>query len=406
MLFQILVVIGIAQASQRDCATIVSYKDFYFCSLEKHPKYEISRLKVTEGEAAVEKASQWQNPEVSLKSTGGDKAGEKVGATELETTISVSQLWLRSSKKDIAEAEKKIANIESQESLLNAQKELIKDLYRLRQLNTELELVNETLTTFETIRKQYRGKLARGPEQEITLNLVELATSDYELKKNHLATEKSEISAKIKALWGQNFEIKKEFLPPIKEKWPEPSSISAMKNSFEVQKLSLENEKARAEKDLVQRESWPSLDMGGIINRTTEGPTQYMNYGVSAKMSFPLVSLNGGARKLANTRALQARLMSDWALRKAENDKEILIQKYKSSVDSLKKSSNQEEIKRKHQKIDALFRQGLASGGLVIEAHRQITEYTESQNEHENSAIEAFLEIKTLSGENFEEILQ
>lgn len=397
---------SLAQAGQRDCTTVDSYKDFYFCSLERHPKYEISKLKVTEGEAAVEKASQWQNPEVSLKSTGGDKAGEKVGETELEATISVSQLWVRGSRKDIAEAEKKIANIESQESLLNAQKELIKDLYRLRQLNTELELVNETLATFDTIRKQYRGKLARGPEQEITLNLVELATSDYELKKNHLATEKSEISAKIKALWSQTFEIKKEFLPPLKEKWPEPSNISAMKNSFEVQKLSLENEKAMAEKDLVQRESWPSLDMGGIVNRTTEGPTQYMNYGVSAKMSFPLVSLNGGARKLADTKALQARLMSDWASKKAENDKEILLQKYKSSVDSLKKSSNQEEIKKKHQKIDALFRQGLASGGLVIEAHRQITEYTESQNEHENSAIEAFLEIKTLSGENFEEILQ
>lgn len=405
-MFIFMLLVHFAKADQVSCSTIKSFKDFYLCTLEKHPKYSVSKLKVAEGEAAVEKASQWQNPEVSLKSTGGDRAGEKVGSTELAATFSVSQLWMRGSRKELAEAEKRIVGIESMESLLSAQKGLIKDLYRLRQLDTELELVNETLLTFDTIRKQYKGKLARGPEQEITLNLVELATSDYELRKNHLSTEKSEIVSNVSAIWGAGFEIKKEFLPPVKISWPELSRIQNISHSYETQKLIAENEKALVEMQLVQKESWPSLSVGPVLERSTEGPTQYMNYGITMNMSFPLVSLNGGARRLAETKAMQTQLMSDWALKKSQNEKEILIKKYQSSVESLKKSSSQDEIRKKHQKIDGLFRQGLASGGLVIEAHRQIIEYTTAQNEHENSAIEAFLEIKTLSGESFEEIFQ
>jgi len=383
-----------------------NHKDFYYCSLEKHPKYEISKLKELEGDSLVDKASQWQNPDATLKSVTGSKAGEQVGGTELEMTFSISQTWIRSAQKEIAEADKKISNIEAKETLLSVQKELIKDLYRLRQVDIELDLVNETLATFDTIRKQYRGKLARGPEQEITFNLVELATSDYELKKNHLTTEKAEITSKIKAIWGPEFELKKTYLPPLKEKWAEISSAISMKSSFEVQKAIVEGEKALAEQNLVQKESWPSMGIGPVIARNTEGPSQYFSYGINFSMTLPLVSINGGSRKLAESKMLQAKHSSDWAIKKSQSEKEILLQKYKSSVESLKKSSNQSEINKKHQKIDNLFRQGLASGGLIIEAHRQITEYTESQHEHENAAIEAFLEIKTLSGDSFEEIFE
>lgn len=387
------------------CAQVHSFKDFYKCSIEKHPKFRISQLKAEEGAAAVEKASQWENPELSIKSLGGDKAGEKMGETELEATVSVSQLWLRSSRQDIAEAEKKLTQVESQEMRLELQKQMIRDLYRMRQLMGELELVSETLETFSSIRKQYQSKFVRGPEQEITLSLVELASSDYELKKNHLMLEKAEIDSRLKAMWGDSFEVKNEFLPSVKTKWPELNLAKSMNHSFETQKFKLENEKAIAEKQLAQKESWPTFAVGGVINRTTEGPTQYMNYGVLAKLSLPLFSLNGGARRLAETKAVQTQLLSDWALKKSDNDKEILLQKYRSSVESLQKISNSEQVQKRHKKIDLLFKQGLASGGLIIELHRQIIEYTESQNEHENSAIESFLEVKTINGENFEEIL-
>lgn len=406
MFIYLSILLNLAQANSPDCNNIKTFKQFYFCTLERHPKFEISKLKFHEGDAIVEKATQWQNPEFGLKSTTGDFAGEKVGSTELEMSFSLSQLWLRDDLKNIAEADKKIATIEAKETLYSVKKELIKNLYRFRQLEAELELVDETITTFDAIKRQFKSRAVRGPEQEITLNLVELATSDYELQKNHLSIEKSEIMSKLKAVWGSDFVLKKEYLPPFRDNWMEISSDKMIGLNFEVQKINAENEKALAEQRLTEKESWPSLSVGPNLTRNTEGPSQYYSYGFNLNMSVPLVSLNSGGRKLANYKAQQARLSADFANKKANSENEILLQKYKSSIESLKKASNQEEIKRKHHKIDSLFKQGLASGGLVIEAHRQITEYTESQHEHENSAIEAFLEIKTLNGESIEEIFQ
>lgn len=405
MFIQIFLFLSVAQAAPNySCDKISSYKEFYFCTLSKHPRFEVSKLKVIEGEAIVDKASQWQNPDLTAKSITGTNAGENVGSTEVGLSVSISQLWVRGAVKDIARAEKKLTDIESKESLLGIQKDLIKDLYRLRQIDVELELISETIATFDKIKGQYKGRLARGAEQEITLNLVELATSDYELKKNHLAIEKASIISELKAIWGNDFQVKKEFLPPLKEKWPEVQTTANLAPSFEAQKVKAEFEKAQAEESLANRESWPSLSVGPVMERNTQGPTQFIQYGVNATLSLPILSWNGGGRKLAEVRALQTKLLAESANKKFQTEKEILLNKYKSSVESLKKSSNQKDINKKHSSVDGLFKRGLASGTLVIEAHRQITEYTESQHEHENSAIESYLEIKALSGESIEEI--
>ena len=60
---------------------------------------------------------------------------------------------------------------------------------------------------------------------------------------------------------------------------------------------------------------------------------------------------------------------------------------------------------KKHLRVDSYFRQGLASGGLVIEAHRQMFEFMQSQHEHENAAIEAYINLMTLVGGEVEGIL-
>lgn len=405
MILSLFFLVNSTFAQGTNCSNIKNYKDFYRCSLEKHPKFEVSRLKAEEGSALEEKASQWKNPDLDMKSVLGTNAGESVGSTEVSLSIPLNQIWVRGAQQDLASAEKRIVNIEAKETLLEAKKSLIKDLYRMRQIDDEMELSDEVLKAFDTIRKQFRGRLARSPEQEITLNLVELASSDYELKRNHLVTEKSEISSRLKSIWQSQTEIKKDHLPPFKEKWPDILDSIKMSPSIESQKLVAESERALAEKRLVDRESWPEFKAGPVIERSTEGPSQYYSYGFNLSVSLPIFSINGGARKLASTRAQQAKLMSDYAIKKADLEKDILVQKYRSAVASLKKSSNREDVKNKHHRIDSLFKQGLASGALVIEAHRQITQYTESQHEHENAAIEAFIELKTLGGEDIEEIL-
>ncbi|MES2767856.1 MAG: TolC family protein [Bdellovibrionota bacterium] len=390
-----------------NCTSIKTYKEFYKCTLEKHPEFEVAKLKIQEAEAVIDKASQWQNPNLDVKSISGKLAGENIGSTELSLSIPLSQIWTRGAQMDAGRADKKIADIEAQLSLLSVKKQLIKDIFRLRQVNDEIELNSEALGAYDKIKNQFKARLARGPEQEITFNLVELATSDYELKKNHLTTERTEILARIKGIWGAGFDIKKEYLPPPKEKWPELPKEINIGQSFESRKVMAESDKASAEYNLAVRESWPEVSAGPTVERSTEGPVQYTSSGFNLSISVPILSWNGGGRNLAETKAKQSRLLSEYAHRKAQIEREIVIHKYRSAVESLKKSSAREDVRKKHTRIDSLFRQGLASGGLIIEAHRQITEYTESQHEHEVSAIEAYLDIKALTGdENIEELLQ
>lgn len=405
MLFFTLLIFNFTIARAESCITINSYKDFYHCTLQKHPKFEISKLKLKEGEALLAKASQFENPEIGVKSVGGNFAGESIGTTELSLSVSLSQLWKRGPTQRIAEAEKKILDIESQQMLLTVKKNLIRELYRLRQIDVELELVEETLNAFATIQRQYRARLAKGPEQEITLSLVELASGDYELKKYHLVTEKSEILSQLKAIWGPDFKIKNSYLPPPKRKWPDISNKAAMNKSFEIQKFAAETERAIAELGVAKSESWPSVAIGPIVERNTDGPKQFYSFGVNATFTLPLLTINGGARNLANAKLQQSKLLSDYAIQRSQTEKEILIYRYMASIESLKKSPSREDVTKKHTRVDNLFKQGLASGGLVIEAHRQINEFTAAQHEHENAAVEAYLEIKTLSNEDIEEIL-
>ena len=402
LLLLVVLRIGFADA----CDSVRTHKDFFRCSLEKHPRYGYSKLKLEEGKVLEERAAQWKNPSADLKSMGGNQAGEQVGSTELSLHFLVNQLWVREAQKNLAGAERRMGNIEASRQVLEAKRELVKDMHRMRQVEDELELNGEVTKAFAMIRQQLRSRLARNPEQEVTLNLVELATSEYELKKNRLVREKSEILSRFRAIWSESFELKPEFLPPVRDVWPEISATDKITPRYDLQMAMAESERALAEKRVVDWESWPEIRVGPVIDRSTQGPAQYYSYGVSVSAMLPVFSTNRGARRLAAARASQATLLSDAARRKVDLEKEILLQRYRSAVASLQKSSNRQDVRRKHQGIDRLFRQGLVGGALVIESHRQITGYTESQHEHENVALDSYIELKTLSGENVEEIFQ
>lgn len=406
MLLSLFISFSMAHAKENTCADIKNATDFYQCSLQKHPEFEMSQLKAEEAEALVSKAKQWQNPQLEVKSVAGKKNDEAHESTEISLAIPVSQLWTRGAQGEVGEAEKKLSEIDAHESLLSVRKSLIKDLYRLRQIESEQKIVDESVEAFDRVKSQLRSRRARGPEQDISLNLIELASGDYELKKNHLVIEKEEISARIKSLWGPDFEIKKQYLPSPKLAWPMLVDKSDFANSLASRKISALNTKAAAESKLANRESWPSLSAGPTLEKNKEGSTQYDSYGFNLSVSIPIFSQNGGARQYADIKNRQALLQSKYALKKAQLEKSIFIQKYQTAVASLKKSSNRDEVQKKHHFIDRLFKQGLASGGTIIEAHRQITEYTESQHEHELTALDAYIEIKNLNGENIEEIIQ
>lgn len=394
-------------AKNNSCTNIKQTRELYLCALENHPEYKAATMNQDIAKASGAQVSQWPNPELSIKSVSGKNAGENVGGTEVAVSIDVTELLIkRPALYSAGKSERKLLTVSAQEDEFKAKSQIIKDLYRYRQLLDELELVSEALETFKKIENQFRARKVRGPEQEITLNLVELAQGDYELRKNHLALEKADLESKYKGVFGEKFEFKKDFLPPLQKNWPEVQSAQVSKNTFDLRRAEAERERSEAEKSIALMDSFPKIAAGPVFERTTEGPTQYTSSGFNVTASIPIFSWNGGARGIAEKNKIKAQLMHDYAIKKADLDKELIFQKYKSAVESLKKATSAEALKKKHERIDSLFRQGLTSGNTVIEAHRQILEFTESQHEHEITALDSLMYIHVLSGKDAGEVIK
>ncbi|MBK9294517.1 MAG: TolC family protein [Oligoflexia bacterium] len=389
------------------CKAIKSTRDLYGCILQNHPDYKSSQVNHEIASAARAKINQWPNPQVSLKSVAGTRAGENNGSTEVGVTVDLTE-WLvkRPALSGLGKSEEKSLKVDAEEKEFKVKLQVIKDLYRLRQLTEELEIATDAMGTFSKIENQFKSRRARGPEQEITLNLVQLAQGDYQLKKNHLTIEKAEIELKYKSVFSDRLELKKEWLPTLKSTWPEVKVTQFSRAPFELRKAEAEKEKAEAEKGIANVDSWPKISAGPVIERNTEGPAQYYNYGFNLNVSLPLFSLNGGAREFAGKNLIKSEYEYNYALKKAPFANQILIQKYESAVEALKKSSDGDSLKKKHNLIDSLFRQGLTSGATIIEAHRQIYDFTTSQHEHEMTALDGYLMINFLSGKDPEEFLK
>jgi outer membrane protein, heavy metal efflux system len=390
-----------------DCSLIRNSWQLYECALESYPDYRAALLTKEAGSSVREKANQLPNPELSIKSVSGKNSGELVGGTEIGISMSLTELLVkRSALMKSGRAEEKLMVIEGQEQEFKAKTTIILALYRYRQLLVEVEFIEEAISAFSKIEKQFRSRRALGPEQEITLNLVELAQGDYQLKKNHLAVEKNEIETKFKGLFGLKFELKNEVLPLPKQNWPDISLAAISQNTLELRKLEAERDKLESEKSIANAESWPKIAAGPVVERSTEGSNQYTSYGFNLTVDIPILSWNGGARDLAGKNLFKAQIQYDYALKKAELEKQLLVLKYKSAVDSLKKSTNGDGIKRKHVQVDSFFKQGMTSSSIVIEAHRQLTEFTESQHEHERVALESLMYLNLLSGKDPSEVLK
>ena len=390
-----------------DCSSSANIKSFYECVLQYEPGYKEANLIQSAAKASRDVISKWPNPQVEVTSISGENAGEKVGGTEVSVSLSVSDLLIkRPALSKSGRIEEKLLTVESEEAAFKAKSQIIKDLYRYRQITDELELVDEALSTFKKIEQQFKSRSARGPEQEITLNLVELAQGEYELQKNHLTVELSEILSKYKGIFGSQFSFKSQWLPQARQNWPAVSNSSGLQATFEFRKLEAEKEKHEAEKSLANAESWPNIEAGPVFERTTEGPTQYNSVGISLTVDVPILNWNSGARRLANINLERANLNYEHALRRMNSDRDLLIAKYITAVESLNRSTSSDALKKKHNYIDKLFRQGLTSGATVIEAHRQISGFTESQHEHEIVALDSLMYIYQLSGKDPSEVIK
>lgn len=382
------------------CPELTSPEAIIQCAILRHPEVGVSEAGVSQSVKLEQFAGQFPNPEFDMKSTYGKSLGDKVVNLEMNLGFVLQLGGKRRARIQQAWA----AQSEASASLLKTKEDVyistLSSLIRLRQLDQEIGAMEHALSAFAHIQNLYRSYGRLSPEQQISLNIFQVAHGDYLAKKTASILERQRYVRNIQFILGQVIDLKPMLYPKPMKYWPKLEIFNYL-NGSGIKLAEAEVKLAEADLKAAQGESWPDVKVGPTIEQQTEGPFTFQTYGFNLSLPIPVFNLNQGGRAYANAGLMraQAKLKSEQGKLAAE--KEILIQQYNSIIEALKGMPAIEIIESKHQGAEGFFRRGLLSTSLMVEYHRQIVDFIEDQNQLELAAMESLWKVYALEGKIF-----
>lgn len=392
--------IGIAQSNTSTCDTFSNYKDVIRCAIENHPDAQQAKLLLKQNENLIGIAEQRPNLEIDSQVLGG-KAGDD---SYQYTQINLAHTFELGGKRDarIRRSEVQLKNSSFDFKLIQEQIYLKTYLamVRLRQINSEIAVYDDALSTFERIQKQYQSRPRMTPEQKATYAIMDIAASDYRLRRRPLVNEARENEKFLEMAIGKKFDVRKDFLPSFKKKWPTVSTSggSDTARSLTLQKSLTDLELAQAELKEAESLAWPDLKLGPTVETQSAGSQKTNSFGLNLSFAIPLYHTNGAGKAYASAGISRAQVAVENAKTIERQKLQLQIDKYKDAVNSLETSLTTGELERKHRDVESSFGSGVVPSSLVIEIHRQMADYVKSLSEQENTAIEALANIYSIEG--------
>lgn len=381
------------------CGPITNYKQVIACAESKSPDVIRAELSVKEKTALTDVAAQLQNPELSVESLTGTVDSEKRAETDLSLAFPIELGGKRSARKQIAGAEMSRAELELLQARAEVRKAVSIKLMRLRQIEGELDLIDESLQTFTKLVKQYDSRPALSPEQEVTLTVFKVAKSEYGFKRMEYDEELSSLESYFRVSTGLSLVDIKKVLPAKILKWPalnqEPGNL---KDSPLVAIYEADIQVARGGLSKAQGDAWPTMSLGPSAKFSTEGGRDFQQWGVNLSLPIPILNANGAGKAAAEVSVQAAEQKKGLIIKKLESEREFLKEAYRKSVAALDANPNGHALESKHKKIEGFFLRGLVPSTLVIEVHRSLVDFEKTRNERELRAIEAYLDIQLIDG--------
>jgi outer membrane protein TolC len=171
------------QAETKTCEQPNSFQAIVNCAMENHPEIQRQESMQNIGLSLEKQAAQRLNPEIDDQSVFGNNQNQSVSSHQINLAHTFELGGKRPARMGAAKAE--ASNIVSQ--ALHIKEEVfmrtVKTLYRIRQVHTEMKILNEALETFGKIQKQFKSRPRLGPEQEVSLSVFQLAQGDYQLRR-------------------------------------------------------------------------------------------------------------------------------------------------------------------------------------------------------------------------------
>lgn len=383
-----------------ECEKLETPNDVLKCIVENHSAIQVDKARVSEVALGIDVASQRPNPEFEFEGT--DQIG--TGFTAEVALLHTFELGgKRSARMKHAERERDL----SQADLMSSQEQLVlqtvMDLYRLRQIDHELEIVEEIVSTFQKITSQYSraGKLS--PEDNMSVSVFSMALEENKLKRNSLTSEKQGILARIEGGIGRKLTINESLLPKVKVDWPDlrPSELAGS----QILKVKTELELSNAAYGLEKAQSWPNLSIGPKVEIENSGTIE-TRYGIALSVPLPLYQANGGGRARSLAGVTRSELNLKYTKSRLERQKQYLYEVYQRVSQGISKALSNKQITLKHKDLHKMINRGVVSAPIVIELHRQIMAYYEKLHEQELEGVTALWQIAALEGRVLKEDLK
>ncbi len=381
------------------CSNPKSTSDVLSCLDQNHPEVKKTTVDGRLAEGIVSSATQLPNPEIGFDSVRGSTLGETRG----ESRLSVSQLveigGKRSARARLGRATADSIRASSVVSVDRSRIENILKFVKYRQLVHEIFVLEEALATYEKVNRQFASRPRLSPDQQVSQGIFKLALGDYRHRLAALLSEKQSLESYFKVISELNFDAAIKFLPRRWKAWPKPETFtSSVQENPRLQVLEKNLNKADASYDLARANSWPDPTVSLIGQEDIEGSTQFRSYGVGVSLPLPLWNTNGGARQQASAEKYKAEVEFHAGAKALELERQNLLTSYKGFVSALEQSPDSIDTDRKHRNTETLFYRGVISGALVIEAHRQILDFTQTSHELELETLQTLLNLYSLDG--------
>lgn len=391
-------------AHAAECSLLRTYKEVIGCILTNHPDVLRADAERIRAEHLESKAAQRPNLEFTGKALRNlDDSSQNNG--EVDVTYTFELGGKRSARIEKAKLEGSMGRVDLEAAKSDSLLKVLLNLQRLKYLKNESELVDEGISTFEKILKTYRSRLKLTPEQDVSASVFSLALEDYKIRRSQLATENAALVKTLELQTGGKIEVSENLYPPKRTSWPDmggkkqseyrPPNLRLAETAFHV---------AEAEKSIAKAEAWPDLKLGPDYE-WSQGPTgSDKSLGLTLTLPLPFWNRNQGGIAVAEADAIKARTTLNLAEKELAVEEAAWIVKYDNGVKAIAEGISSEEMRKRHLKLRSQFTSGLIPSPLVIEANRQILEFTKSKNEQELSTLEALWNLKRLEGRLEEEL--
>lgn len=395
--------VAVEQVNAANCTVVKTYKETIQCALENHPIILRADAERARTELLETKASQRPNLELNGKALRNlNESSQNSGEIGLSHTFELG--GKRSARIEKAKLEGQLSQVDLEAAKNEILLRTLLDLQQLKYFRTEADLVDEGISTFEKILKTYRTRLRLSAEQDVSASVFTLALEDYKIRRSRISSEMTALLKTLELQTGAKLEVSDSLFPPMHVNWPElKSEGSSPYRPFNLRLVETNLKIAEAEKNLAQSEAWPDLKLGPDYE-WSQGPTgDERSLGLTLTLPLPIWNRNQGGIAVANADTNKARLSLELAEKELEVERTLWLTKYENGVKAIKEGISSEDMKKRHQKLKAQFTSGLVPSSLVIEANRQILEFTKSKNEQELSTLEALWNLKRLQGKLEEE---